>query len=207
MFSGGFFFDLPRRHPHDMDGVADHIGWALFAFGASRHWIFPGKPGWPYRDRPALALGVKPLRPQHSWKYHPKSRQPSFARFQESLEIQDIPGGPSITSLPANIDRQKGTRECPSRAPKFKLRHYRPPSLVAVRSRSSHAPQNLRRRKPCSNNRLPRTTSFFKITRQTLAFFGLSIASRVLWRASFISAKRVRDPRRAWMARPAAIWI
>ena len=42
-----------------------------------------------------------------------------------------------------------------------------------------HAPQNLRRRKPCSNNRLPPTTPFLKITRQTLAFFGLSIASRV----------------------------
>ena len=28
-----------------------------------------------------------------------------------------------------------------------------------------------------------------------------------LWRASFISAKRVRDPRRARMARPAAVWL
>ena len=29
--------NLPRRDSHDMDRVADHIGGALLAFGASRH--------------------------------------------------------------------------------------------------------------------------------------------------------------------------
>src|SRR5487761_1701986 len=55
------------------------------------------------------------------------------------------------------------------------------PCLVAVRSRPQHAPQNLRRRKSKSNNRLPRTTPIAKTTHQTLALLGFPIASRVLW--------------------------
>jgi hypothetical protein len=31
------FLSLPRRDPHDADGIADHVGGALLAFGASRH--------------------------------------------------------------------------------------------------------------------------------------------------------------------------
>jgi hypothetical protein len=30
-------FNLAGRHPHDMDGVADHVGGALLAFRASGH--------------------------------------------------------------------------------------------------------------------------------------------------------------------------
>jgi hypothetical protein len=29
------FLNLPRRNPHDVDGVADNVGGALLAFGAS----------------------------------------------------------------------------------------------------------------------------------------------------------------------------
>jgi len=31
------FLNLARRDPHDMDGVADHVGGALLAFRASGH--------------------------------------------------------------------------------------------------------------------------------------------------------------------------
>jgi hypothetical protein len=31
----GIFFNFPRRDPHDMNGVADHVGGVLLAFGAS----------------------------------------------------------------------------------------------------------------------------------------------------------------------------
>ncbi|HMH71756.1 MAG TPA: transposase [Bradyrhizobium sp.] len=55
-----------------------------------------------------------------------------------------------------------------------------PQSLVAVRSRPVHAPQNLRRRKSRSSRRLPRPTAFPKTTHQTPAFFGFPIGSRVL---------------------------
>ncbi len=39
-YGRGFFIfwlivDLPRRDPHDVDGVADHVGGALLAFAAS----------------------------------------------------------------------------------------------------------------------------------------------------------------------------
>jgi hypothetical protein len=35
MFRGWTFCDFPRRYPHDMDCIADHVGGALFAFSAS----------------------------------------------------------------------------------------------------------------------------------------------------------------------------
>jgi hypothetical protein len=57
----------------------------------------------------------------------------------------------------------------------------RPPSLVAVRSRPQHAPQNLRRRKSRSNNRIPQSTPVSKTPHQTPPFFGFPIGSRVLW--------------------------
>jgi hypothetical protein len=30
-------FDLASQYAHDMDGVADHVGWALLAFRTSWH--------------------------------------------------------------------------------------------------------------------------------------------------------------------------
>jgi hypothetical protein len=32
------FFNLPRRDPHDVDGVADHVRGSALAFGASGHY-------------------------------------------------------------------------------------------------------------------------------------------------------------------------
>ena len=32
------FLNLPRRDPHDVDGIADHVRGALLAFGASGHY-------------------------------------------------------------------------------------------------------------------------------------------------------------------------
>src|SRR5450759_700658 len=53
------------------------------------------------------------------------------------------------------------------------------PRALAVRSRSPHTAQNLCRSKSRSNSRLPRPTPVPKTPHQTLASFGLSIASRV----------------------------
>ena len=42
------FLSLPRRDPHNVDGVADHVGGALLAFGASGHGqTFPSGPIMP----------------------------------------------------------------------------------------------------------------------------------------------------------------
>src|ERR1035441_6006325 len=67
-----------------------------------------------------------------------------------------------------------------------------PPRAFAVRSRPPHAAQNLCRSKSRSNNRLPRPTPVPKTPRQTLANFGLSIASRVRWAACLLAASASR---------------
>ena len=36
-FAGGCVWNFPRRNPHDVDGVADHIGGAFLALGSLGH--------------------------------------------------------------------------------------------------------------------------------------------------------------------------
>jgi hypothetical protein len=131
----GRFLNFPRRDPHDVDRVADHVGGAFLAFGASGHFCEQ-----PLRDHlreiasgagAAARLACPSSGSFAKWAFplNPvRTCRPALAAALSAanLAVALAAGAFDLPIHPQRIPPPKRASNTVSRALNFKLRHCRP---------------------------------------------------------------------------------